>query len=92
MELMYRSEIKTVPSNYSRKGMELMEDIQPGASCTPEQWKKAERMESPFYDWAGYETLQRVRMDHPDFVAKQEQQALFDQWNEKLNELEPMGR
>ncbi len=92
MELMYAPEIKTVPSNYNRKGMELMQELEPGASCTPEQWAKAERMESPYYDWSGYQALQRARAEHPAFQDRVEQQALVDKWEEKLNELEPMPR
>lgn len=92
MHLTLSAFAKTVPSNYSRQGMELMEALEPGASCTPDQWVKAKRMEDPHYDWAGYATLTQPKGDHPEYVARAKYAELVEDWEKVMREKEPMRK
>lgn len=92
MRLTYSSYAKTVPGNYSRTGMELLEDIPPGASCTSEQWDKAKRMEDPHYDWNSYHNNTQPKGDHPEYVARAKVAELVKKWEDILREKEPMRR
>lgn len=83
---------KTIPGNYSRQGMELMEDLTPGSSCTPDQWDKAKRMEDPHYDWAGYATLTLPKGDHPEYVARAKYAELVEEWEKVMREKEPLRK
>lgn len=92
MKLTLEPYAKTIPSNYSRQGMELLEDLPPGASCTPEQWDKAKRMEDPHYDWAGYASNTQPKGDHPEYVARAKYAELVEKWDKVLAEKEPFRR
>lgn len=83
---------KTVPSNYNRTGMELLPDIAPGDTCTPDQWDKAKRMEDPHYDWAGYTATTVPKGDHPEYVARAKYAELVEHWEAILKVKEPMRR
>lgn len=85
---------KTIPSNYriipedqSLPGAEV-----PGFSCTAEAWAKAERQESEYYDWEGYENCQIPKVEHPAYIERAKYEALVEAWEEVLRRLEPIGR
>ncbi len=88
------SRVKTIPSNYnyvpedqSVPGAEV-----PGYSITPEALAKAERMESEYYDWSGYEACIAPKVEHPEYIQRSKMEACFRAWNELLNKLEPLPR
>lgn len=92
MLLLLEPRVKTVPSNYSIQGYDLSLGIAPGESCTEDQWDKAERQESEFYDWASYAACAKPKMEHPEYVRRSEEDQCFQHWEKVLNELEPLPR
>lgn len=92
MLLVLEPRAKTVPSNYQIQGIELSLGIEPGESCTPEQWEKAERQESEYYDWDSYVQCVRPKMEHPEYVRRSEEHQVYQHWEKVLNELEPLPR
>ena len=92
MLLLLEPRVKTVPSNYSIQGYDLSLGIAPGESCTEDQWDKAERQESEFYDWKSYERCVLPKVEHPEYVKKSEDYSCYQKWEVILNELEPLPR
>lgn len=94
MHLLLASFPKTVPSNYTLQSNPVEEAgaETPGYSCTPEQWAKAERQESEYYDWEGYMECQMPKMEHPAYIERANQDKLFKTWDELLKKLEPLPR
>lgn len=92
MKLLLSPVAKTVPSNYDIQGIELSLGIAPGESCTEEQWEKAKRMESEFWDWESYMRCQIPTLEHPEYLQRAEEAKVFTYWEAVLNELEPLPR
>lgn len=83
---------KTMPWNHMHQPVEVLPDIPPGSTCTEEQWKKAERMESEYYDWESYMVSINPRGEHPVYKERIEEYKMFEEWNKTLNKLEPLPR
>ena len=94
MQLLLASFPKTVPSNYGVRPVSISEPggDAPGFSCTEEQWAKAERMESEYFDWEDYMECQMPKMEHPAYIERYNQAQLFKTWDDLLKKLEPMPR
>lgn len=95
MHKLLDSRPKTMPSNYAVKGFQS--DVPgaevPGYSLTADQWAKAERMNDPNYDWHNYQNaIKNSLFDHPDFAHREREQAMTEEWNDVLSELEPFRR
>lgn len=95
MQTLLDSRPKTVPSNYSVTGFQS--DVPgaevPGYSLTEEQWDKARRQADPNYDWHSYQqAVKNSLFDHPSLAHREHDESIKAEWNEILNELEPMGR
>lgn len=94
MHLLLASFPKTIPSNYTLTSNDV-EDAgaeTPGYSCTPEQWAKAERMESEYFSWEDYMECQMPKMEHPAYLERAKVDKLFKTWDELLKKLEPLPR
>ncbi|UMO76460.1 hypothetical protein DNAM_330 [Pseudomonas phage BroderSalsa] len=83
---------KTVPDNYSRVGMTTGDFGPPGYTMTPEAIEKAKRQESEYYDWKSYEGVSTPNVEHPEYRALGEAQALAIHWERIIQELEPLPR
>ena len=92
MDLILSPYVKTIPSNYQVQGMTLEMEGPPGFSVTEEQWEKAKRMESEYWDWDSYSRVQTPTVEHPQYAARAEHEKLFAKWEEYLQELEPLPR
>lgn len=92
MKLMLSAFAKTVPHNYEVQGIELDSGLAPGASVTEEQWEKAKRMESEYWDWDSYMRLQTPVVEHPQFAARAELDKIVAKWEDLLQDLEPLPR
>lgn len=84
MELLLDPRAKTIPSNYSVKGLEVDLGETPGYSLTEDAMDKARRQESEYYDWKGYEALTNPVVEHPEYRSKGEAFALTKHWEEIL--------
>lgn len=92
MRLMLSPFAKSIPSNHKFQGEDVTLGIEPGESCTEDQWKKAERQESEFYDWESYVACVAPKVEHPEYVRRSEEDKAFQKWEAILNELEPLPR
>lgn len=92
MKLLLSPFAKTVPSNYSIQAHELSLGIEPGESCTSDQWDKAQRQESEYYDWDSYVNCVTPKVEHPEYVRRSEEDKVYQHWEKVLNELEPLPR
>lgn len=90
MELMLSPYAKTMPSNYSIQGVDVDLSLEPGSSCTEEEWAKAERMESEYFDWESYMYCQMPKMEHPVYAKRIDDHLLVEHWEEVLHKLEPL--
>lgn len=92
MKLMLSPFAKSIPSNYQVQGEDVSLGIAPGESCTEDQWLKAERQESEFYDWESYVACVAPKVEHPEYVRRSEEAKVHQKWEKVLNELEPLPR
>jgi hypothetical protein len=92
MKLLLSPYAKSIPSNYGIKGEDVTLGITPGESCTPDQWDKAQRQESEYYDWDSYAKAVAPTVEHPEYVRRSEEDKVFQKWEAILNELEPLPR
>lgn len=92
MRLFLASHAKTIPSNYNVIPVVLMQEGSPGFSCTDDTWAKALRQESEFYDWEGYMACVMPKVEHPEYVRRSEEAALFQTWDDLMKKLEPLPR
>lgn len=91
MEKLLASFAKTVPSNHTIRGIEVLNpDAEtPGGTLDAAAWDKAKRQADPNYDWEGYKNSSiKIMFDHPTFAHRESTQALATQWNDILHELE----
>ena len=80
MKNLLHSNCLTLPSNYHVKGIAVEFPSSPGYSCTPEEWEKALRMESTYYDWKSYERCQMPKAEHPEYRRMSEDASLVEAW------------
>lgn len=83
---------KTMPKNHNWDCVEVSQEILPGSTCTDDQWEKAKRMESEYYDWESYMNCQLPKFEHPAYVKRIEDHKVFLRWEDILNDFEPLPR
>lgn len=82
----------TLPSNYIIKSATVDLGIDPGSSCTPEEWAKAKRMESEYWDWQSYELCQLPKNEHPVYANMSADYKVYLEWEKILHKYEPLPR
>lgn len=92
MKTLLASFAKTMPKNHHWDCVEVDPEVTPGSTCTDDQWEKAKRMESEYYDWESYMKCQVPVVEHPVYTKRIEDHLTFEQWEEILKKLEPLPR
>lgn len=90
MQVLLSPSAKTIPSNYQIQGIDMDLGLDPGSSCTEDQWDKAQRMESEYYDWESYMLCQLPKMEHPVYTKRIDDHLVVEHWEDILNKLEPI--
>lgn len=94
MHLLLSSFAKTIPSNYSVQGVTLVDPLAetPGGTLDDAAWDKATRQADPNYDWSSYQrAVKEALFDHPEFAHREREEAIREEWDDILSNLEPFN-